>query len=273
MLSHSFGPFAGKWNKLFSRIILKKVTYLSTREEISKKILLDYVGLINKPIEVLPDLAFALKPVSKIEINKYLLGNNLDFKNYAVFTPRYWNFGKSDINDYRKLYNNYLYVQAKIADELINKKLVKKVVLVRHNDGQHSIYEDDILPIRGIYNKLKNKKDVIIINKDNSPSFQSALYGASKIVIGTRLHSVIFSLIGGAPALAIGYTHKSLGIMEMLNLEEYVVDINNLSFSESIEKIEDIMENGEKIVQYAKIKIEKINKILENKITELISKK
>jgi len=266
LLSHSFGPFSGKWNKLFSRIILKKVTYLSTR-----KILLDDVGLLNKTIDVLPDLAFALKPASKEEIKKYLSEKKLEFKNYAVFTPRYWNFGKKNIKDYRNLYNNYLHVQAKIIDDLISKKLIKKVALVRHNDGKHSVYEDDILPLREIYNKIKNKKDVIIFDEDYSPSIQSALYGASKILIGTRLHSVIFSLIGGAPALAIGYTHKSLGIMRMLNLEEYVVDINNFTYSESIKKIEDILRNEKEILEKINHKLKKMKRLLENKVTMILS--
>jgi colanic acid/amylovoran biosynthesis protein len=49
------------------------------------------------------------------------------------------------------------------------------------------------------------------------------VYGACDMLIGTRFHSVIFSLTSGTPCIAIEYEHKTRGIMRDLGLESWVV--------------------------------------------------
>jgi colanic acid/amylovoran biosynthesis protein len=51
------------------------------------------------------------------------------------------------------------------------------------------------------------------------------VYGACDMLIGTRFHSVIFSLTSGTPCIAIEYEHKTRGIMRDLGLESWVVPI------------------------------------------------
>jgi polysaccharide pyruvyl transferase WcaK-like protein len=51
------------------------------------------------------------------------------------------------------------------------------------------------------------------------------LYGDFDFVVGTRFHSVIFSLTSGTPALAIEYEHKTSGIMGDLGLGQWVMPI------------------------------------------------
>jgi colanic acid/amylovoran biosynthesis protein len=45
------------------------------------------------------------------------------------------------------------------------------------------------------------------------------------LVIGTRMHSNIFSTSRGVPVIPIGYLHKSLGIAQTVGLAEWVIDI------------------------------------------------
>ena len=49
-----------------------------------------------------------------------------------------------------------------------------------------------------------------------------AAYNQLDFLIGTRFHSVIFSLTSGVPCIAIEYEHKSRGIMRELGLEHWV---------------------------------------------------
>ncbi len=51
------------------------------------------------------------------------------------------------------------------------------------------------------------------------------LYTECSLLIGTRFHSVIFSLTSGVPCVAIEYEHKTRGIMADLGLEEWVLPI------------------------------------------------
>jgi len=47
------------------------------------------------------------------------------------------------------------------------------------------------------------------------------------MLLGTRFHSVIFSLTSYVPVLAIEYEHKTSGIMHDLKLEEWVIKIED----------------------------------------------
>jgi colanic acid/amylovoran biosynthesis protein len=57
-----------------------------------------------------------------------------------------------------------------------------------------------------------------------------SLYGECALLIGTRFHSVIFSLTSGVPCVAIEYEHKTRGIMRDLGLEEWVLPIADVTY-------------------------------------------
>jgi colanic acid/amylovoran biosynthesis protein len=48
------------------------------------------------------------------------------------------------------------------------------------------------------------------------------------LFLGTRLHSNIFALTEGVPVVAIGYQYKTRGVMRMLGLEPWVLDIEEV---------------------------------------------
>ena len=47
----------------------------------------------------------------------------------------------------------------------------------------------------------------------------------ARLFLGSRLHSNIFTLTEGVPVLAIAYQDKTFGVLRMLGLDEWVVDI------------------------------------------------
>ncbi|MBV9179535.1 MAG: polysaccharide pyruvyl transferase family protein, partial [Nitrososphaeraceae archaeon] len=56
-----------------------------------------------------------------------------------------------------------------------------------------------------------------------------SLYRSLDFLIGTRFHSVIFSLTSYIPALAIEYEYKTSGIMKDLGLSEWVIPIEQVT--------------------------------------------
>jgi colanic acid/amylovoran biosynthesis protein len=56
-----------------------------------------------------------------------------------------------------------------------------------------------------------------------------AAHSELDFLIGTRFHSVIFSLTSGVPCIAIEYQHKSRGIMRELGLEHWVLAIGDVT--------------------------------------------
>lgn len=64
-----------------------------------------------------------------------------------------------------------------------------------------------------------------------------AAYGLMDIFIGTRLHSNIFALTAGTPAVMLQYQYKTRGVVEMMGLEDWVIDINEVNESNLSEKL------------------------------------
>jgi colanic acid/amylovoran biosynthesis protein len=98
--------------------------------------------------------------------------------------------------------------------------------------------DDDILISKNIYSLLSKfqKKRVKIINDDFSPKNLKWIISQMDYFVGTRMHSNIFALSSYVKTLAISYEPKTWGIMKMLKLESYVIDINKIS-SEKLYKM------------------------------------
>lgn len=65
---------------------------------------------------------------------------------------------------------------------------------------------------------------------DGSYDYQTLLsiYANLDFLIGTRFHSVIFSLTAEVPTLVIAYEHKADGIMKDLGLDKWVIKMENV---------------------------------------------
>jgi colanic acid/amylovoran biosynthesis protein len=89
--------------------------------------------------------------------------------------------------------------------------------------------EDDRLAARRIREKLEDLGDrVFLIDQSLPAPVLKAAYGQMDLFLGTRLHSNIFALTEGVPVVAIGYQYKTRGIMRMLDLERWVLDIEQV---------------------------------------------
>ncbi|MBN1937957.1 MAG: polysaccharide pyruvyl transferase family protein, partial [Candidatus Aminicenantes bacterium] len=58
-----------------------------------------------------------------------------------------------------------------------------------------------------------------------SPFSILRLCARADLLLATRFHSAILALLGGTPVLSLNYQPKSSGMMRMLGLERYAVDI------------------------------------------------
>ncbi len=65
--------------------------------------------------------------------------------------------------------------------------------------------------------------------------------GECDLVISSRLHGGILSLVGGAPILALEYEPKTRGLMRTLCLEEFVLSMGNSTAEEMLEKAEEML--------------------------------
>ncbi|HWQ14012.1 MAG TPA: polysaccharide pyruvyl transferase family protein, partial [Roseiflexaceae bacterium] len=101
-----------------------------------------------------------------------------------------------------------------------------------------SAVEDDRPVARRIYAMLRCKERVLLLDRPLPPRLLQAAYGQMDSFIGTRMHSVILALNAGVPALAVGYLHKTAGMLAALGLAHRALDIGAVSGAQLLQAFE-----------------------------------
>ena len=261
--ANSLGPFNPKCIRPFVKWVLNKVDLITTREATSKKIL-DDIG-VTAPAFVTADAAFTLPPISQKEAMMIVERETKIPKNKLMVgvTVIPWNFpGEKNDTEKIKKFENYLEAVAGAADYLIEKLnahvfFFPQVIIPPMKDDRPISMQ--------VLNKIRNKSNVTVLTADYTPEQIKGMYGCMSLQIGTRFHSCILAQSMHVPTIAIEYEgHKALGIMRLLDLEEYVCDINTITKHELISKIDKIWAERDEV----KKKLEKNIKVMQAKSME-----
>lgn len=221
---NSFGPFKGPFVKFLVKKVLKNCEYVTARESISASMVEKELG-IN--VSVRPDLGFFLEPSKKTEMKDYLidLGVPLGSKECVAITMRPYRF--PEYSDPKEAYMNYKNSMAEFINYISEKGY--HIVLVEHTLSKNS-HENDMSSIQDIIPQIKDSDYTIISDSTLTSREVKSLYSYCSYMIGTRFHSVIFSMAERVPAIAITYGgNKGQGIMNDIGIPEYAISINEIN--------------------------------------------
>lgn len=221
-LPNSFGPFEGLTVKNQVSSVFKELDLVYAREHVSAKSL---GHLLNKKIPVEMDLGFFLEKGNQDEALRVLKKYNFKIEDKIVgITIRPWRF--PGFSNPEELYAKYIDSVVFLTKHLIKKGY--KVALCNQSIGPNS-HEDDRNAIRDLLKKIQHP-NIIWIDENLTCDVLKAIYSNFYFFVGTRFHSIIFSLTSMVPSIAIGYGgNKAKGIMGDFNLDEYVVQIQDVN--------------------------------------------
>jgi polysaccharide pyruvyl transferase CsaB len=205
------GPITTKAGKFFIKTLANKADSISVRDVKSKELLKD-IG-IRKEIDIIGDPAFAIEPVRK-------RSKTNELKKVAVtavpyFSKQYW-----PQRDDSK-YETYVKGMARNLDELIEKKGATVTFF-------STKYPQDVEVTREIYDMMTYKQFVRLKDENLHPDEIVKLCAEQDLIIGTRLHSLILSVVASTPVLGVGYHHKVEHFLQALGKEEHFVEIGAL---------------------------------------------
>lgn len=230
--SEGLGPFNSRIAKIAAKIFFKKCVYISVRDEISLKNILD-LGITNPPVvDLVADSAFLLEKSTEARLNYKRDGKKLIGVAVSKLAAQYGFSYKGDSS-----YKSFVIFMAEVIDWLIDYHsseviLIPHVVQVGRNDYETA---EDIIRL------VKNKKRIRIVEKDLTASELKAVISYCDLVIASRMHASIAALSTGVPVVGIAYSHKMNGIFRSLKIET-VIHIKELGWeitdmiSETIEK-------------------------------------
>lgn len=260
VMGNSIEPISNKVVKKYTEGVLKRVDYIFAREKITEEYLKKILPF-NKFCRI-PDMAFSLED-KEYEFD-YM--DKLKKENDIIIgiTVRNWNF--PNVKDKNKAKENYLKAVADSMDFIIEKYnsvfvFVPQVIVE---------FGDDTETAKEIKKIMKNSNKFVIRNDDYSPYEIKVMASKCDYFIGTRMHSNIFATSMKIPTTAIAYEKKTNGIMETVNMSDYVVEIDTITKEELINTIEKMINNRKEIIKILNKRIPEIREEIEEKTMKVL---
>lgn len=243
--AQGIGPVNKQINKKLVKWILNKVDLITVRDNPSKE-LLENLGVLKPSIYVNSDPVFLLKKKNLnnvIDSHPFIqqLINSDDRPLIGVSVREY----KGNGLDSKRIF-------AQVADYLIEKYKAKIIFFPFKFDEDVHISEE-------ILSLMRNKAEVLKIKLE--PEELLSVLSRLFLVVGVRLHSIIFSSMANIPFIAFNYDPKVKYFVEDLGLSEVLLETGeSISLKNIQKKIEYIRENNDKIKD---ILLEKANNLEE----------
>jgi colanic acid/amylovoran biosynthesis protein len=236
----SFGPFRRGWERKLVKFLLSRARLVMVREPLSMEEL-KQCGLPPERLHLIPDTAFTFPASDPKEASQWLESRGIDPEDDRPL------MGMTVINwgaENRSFQNQERYEKAcSAAARFFISEYNGKVLLLPQVSGP-SRSQDDRIPARRIAESLADLAgSAAAVSEPLPPALLKALYGKMDLFVGTRMHSNIFALSMGTPVLAIGYQPKTAGIMQMLHMQAWVVDIRQVDTGRTVELLESLWEN------------------------------
>lgn len=260
IMPNSFGPFEGPFVKSIVKYAFKKCEFISAREVYSQEMVKRQLGM---DIYNFPDLAFFLSNSQLIK-KEFFEKYDLPFdKKIVALTMRPHRFPKSNTPK-----EDYLRFKSEFA--LFIKWLNKEgfmPLLIEHTFAINN-HENDGSCIKEVVDFLGEDCEFrVFSNKEFTCHELKSVYSYCDYIIGTRFHSVIFSISNNVPGIAITYAgNKGQGIMKDIGIENLTIPIDDVSSKILQDKFSFLLKN-ELIV---KEKIKTYNNLASKKRIELI---
>lgn len=212
--SISFGPIPELY--LFrqaSKYILKNVDFLSLRDQQSQHYA-DQLGIKYYPSI---DTAFLKNNPDAILPNDIAINLNCE---YVVVVPNQLYKWHPNFKDVSSTTLDKIYID--IINFFVNKKL--KVVLLPQLFG----HQNDSQYFQTLQEQTNDAKSVIVIDDKYSSDIQQKIISKALYLIGSRYHTIIFSINNERPFLSLAYEHKMTNTLELIGLQKHNILLKNI---------------------------------------------
>lgn len=221
LISNGIGPLIREKNKKRVASVLNRVEHITVRDFNSEKLLVD-IGVQPEKISVSADMVIGM------EMEPQATGKRLIEKLQLIHPER----KKIAIAIRHKDFK-----QAEKLDQLVN--------LANQLSKTYSVifvpfYYDDDMTIH-VELSPKTYENVYFINQRYSAEEVLSLLQNMDILMGSRLHSLIFSLVAQVPFIGISYDPKIENFMEMIDMQPVcsMKDFDALGLLDSVRALDE----------------------------------
>lgn len=192
---------------------------LKTVRDSESRDMLGSLGVKKESILVAPDPAFTLSPDTE-SAAAILKTYGIDPKERAVLGVCIRNWLEGEASD------GWKKTLAAALDQFLENHDVH-VLFIPFQVHTHDL-ENDHSVAREVTALMKNRDRACILPESHSPAVTGGLISQCALIVGMRLHSLIFAANAGIPALALVYDPKVRNLMKSFGLSEYAIEIQSM---------------------------------------------
>lgn len=229
LLGQSVGPLTNSFAKRVVRELFESAGLASVREDISGEVLVD-AGVADDCFSTMLDNAFWTVPFHSEAVEAVLLQHSLKGRRFLAVTCRDRRTPAEEAT--------YLDEMASAIDALVP-GVFEAVAIVPNLFNPAGPESDDRRMSRALHQRLGHNPAVQLVEADLRPDELAAFYGEAALVLGHRLHSLILGVLGGTPVVGIASSvgPKTVGVLQLLGLHDFVVPIKTLHGDELVERV------------------------------------
>ncbi|GAA0355818.1 polysaccharide pyruvyl transferase CsaB [Bacillus horti] len=193
--AQGIGPVYRSLFQKWIKAVFKKAQYISVRDPSSKK-LLESWKLPSEKIDQVIDPVFVLQSDESERVTELLSKESITLKQKPIiFAIRHWSEGKDDILQI-----------AKVCDQLVQDG--EEVLLLPMH------YPDDAEAACDIMANMT--QPVHLLQREYTPQQLIDIVSSGKLMVGMRLHALIFAAARHVPCIGISYDPKIDAFMHLL---------------------------------------------------------
>lgn len=248
------GPIRTKLGRFLTKFVVGSVDIITVRDETSKKVLMS-CGIIKTPIQVTADPVLALTPAPPKRVEEILAIEGVTNAKPLVGMSVRWNPYEFEIGD--EFVEHFKRRISKVSDYIIEELGADLVFIPMQFPPRETC---DVKIMDTIHQMMEFKDQATIIRGMHSPKEMLGIVGKMDMVIGMRLHSLIFASRMNIPMVGIVYDSKVKEFIKMVGQEEWSCDYKNIELLDLFSKIDHVWGNRSVIKTELQIKVSELEK-------------
>lgn len=226
LYANGIGPLRDK-NLETAAKVLRRVDLITLRDSDSLS-LLNRMNIGDIPVHVLSDPALVLEPLAENKTRALLCGEGVPENTpYMCVSVRPWQ--QNDKSFVSKL--------AKVCDEVYEKYGIVSVLLPMKPSSDKKL---------SMLLSQETRHKSYVINKNCDVLEMMGIVASAKLVIGMRLHILVYSLSAAVPCIGLSYDPKIDGFLKYIG-GEFFSPASVIDTQKILSQINEVVENHEKI--------------------------
>lgn len=232
LYSVGVGPLFSEMGKSYTGAIVEQACVVTVRDDESKR-LLTSLGINPEHIHVTADPAFRLRSIKSIQPDKKI--NSKIFQDRPVLgvVLRNWDVGVEPETWERQV--------AQAIDNFVDSHDANVVFIPFQRHDETSL--DDLSVSERIRRNLRKPERASILGTFDSPAEKMELIAQCDLLLGMRLHAIIFAICRAIPFVGLVYDPKVQNIINQAGIENCAIDLEEITSQSLVNLLEQAYKN------------------------------